>query len=339
MPDPSNMRAVILDFPQQFLRGIEAARNAKPEGPFATAVVCGMGGSAMAAAEHLQALATARGSQTAVWIHRSYDLPEGLAGRVLVIASSYSGNTEETLSAYHAAKKRGCTIVAITNGGKLAELARADRSTLVELRTKGVPPRLAVGEINSAMLTVLAQAGVIAPVEAELRQLAAWLAPDTYETESEELARELKGKIPVVYASDPWKVTARGWKAAFNENAKTPAFWNHFPELNHNELAGFSRSLGHEPYKLATKYFSVIILKDPEEETRMAERMEATRKILREHDIPLHEVTIDGSTPLAKIFSTIVRGELVSYYLAMEYGIDPTPIEIIEELKKRLAED
>ncbi|MBI3305192.1 bifunctional phosphoglucose/phosphomannose isomerase [Candidatus Parcubacteria bacterium] len=338
MPDPNDMRSVILDFPQQFVRGLEAARAVELAGPFDAAVVCGMGGSAMAAAEHLQALATARGSQTAVWVHRSYDLPKGLTGRVLVIASSYSGNTEETISAYQAAKKRGCTTVAITSGGKLAELARADHSNLVELKTKDIPPRLAVGEINTAMLMVLAQAGVIASAEEELRQLATWLKPDTYETESEELARELKGKIPVVYASDQWKVTARSWKAALNENAKTPAFWNHFPEIDHNELAGFSRSIGHIPHELAAKYLNVILLKDPEEEPRMAKRIEATQKILREHDIPLHEVTIDGSTPLAKIFSTIVRGQLVSYYLALEYGIDPTPIEIVEQLKSRLAE-
>ncbi|MBI2624104.1 bifunctional phosphoglucose/phosphomannose isomerase [Candidatus Parcubacteria bacterium] len=337
MPDPNDMRAVILDFPQQFLRGIEAAQSIKPEGPFAKAVVCGMGGSAMATAEHLQSLATAKGSQTALFVHRNYGLPEGIDGKTLVITSSYSGNTEEVLSAYDEAKRRGCSIVAVTTGGELAERAYADGTLLVELRTKGIPPRLDVGENSAAVLTILANAGIIDSPKKELQEIAAWLKPEAYEAESQELARALKDRIPIVYASDQWKVTARSWKAAFNENAKTPAFWNHFPELNHNELAGFSRSIDHAPYKLATKYLSVIILKDPEEEPRMAKSIAVTQNILREHEIDVHEVVIDGTTPLAKIFSTIIRGQFASYCLATEYGIDPTPIEIVDELKQRLA--
>lgn len=337
MPDQNDMRAVILDFPQQFLRGLEGARAVKPGGPFDTAVVCGMGGSAMATAEHLQTLATARGSQTAVWVHRSYDLPEGLRGKVLVIASSYSGNTEETISAYQAAHERGCTTVAITTGGELADLARKRAGLLVELQTKGIPPRLAVGEINAAVLTILANAGIIASPEEELRTIAGWLKPDTYETESEELAKELKGKIPVVYASDQWKVAARSWKAALNENSKTPAFWNHLPELTHNELAGFSAPAGNPAAALASS-IAVVMLTDPAEEPRMARQTAITTELLRSHGVTVHSVAIDGATPLAKIFSTIIRGHLVSYHLALGYGIDPVAIEIVEELKQRLAQ-
>ncbi len=337
MPDQNDMRAVILDFPQQLLRGIEAAHAVSVSGPFETAVICGMGGSAMATTEHLQALATARGSNAAVWVHRSYDLPAGVTGSALIIASSYSGNTEETLSAYDAAMERGCTVVAITTGGKLAERARRDNVTLVELRTKGVPPRLAVGESSAATLTVLGRAGIIPSPEAELKDIAAWLKPETYETEAKELAASLKNRIPLVYASDRWKVTARSWKAALNENAKTPAFWNHFPELDHNELAGFSAPAGN-PAAALTAQIAVVILKDPKEDPRMARRIAMTAELLRGRAVALHEVTIDGATPLAKIFSTIIRGHLVSYHLALGYGIDPVAIEIVEEMKQRLTD-
>lgn len=334
--DPNDMHAVILDFPQQLLRGIEAARAVAVSGPFATAIVCGMGGSAMATAEHLQALATAQGSNAAVWVHRSYDLPAGVTGSALVIASSYSGNTEETLSAYDAAMERGCTVIAVTTGGKLAERARRDGVALVELQTKGVPPRLAVGESSAATLTVLGRAGIIPSPEAELKDIAAWLKPKTYEPEAKELAAGLKNRIPLVYASDRWKVTARSWKAAFNENAKIPAFWNHFPELTHNELAGFSAPTGNPAAALASP-IAVVMLTDPAEEPRMARRTAITAELLRSHGVAVHDVAIDGTTPLAKIFSTVIRGHLVSYHLALGYGIDPVAIEIVEDLKQRLA--
>ena len=328
--DKQNMRKVILDFPKQFSVGLAAAKDVmtrQAHHDFNQVIFCGMGGSALPA-EILKILREFYEWPIAIKIHKSYGLPVRISPKALVFAISYSGNTEETISSYEEAKKRNLPVVGIATGGKLAELCQKNKAPLVKIPQPGIQPRSAIGYLFAAVVEVLSNCKIIENLEKNISELAKSLNPQKLEAQGQKLAKKIKGKIPIIYASDKYKGLAKIWKINFNENSKSPAFWNYFPELNHNEMIGYANQ---------GAKFNLIILQDKKlEHPRILKRMEITAKLLKDKDITIDSVDIEGENLLTKIFSNYILSQWASYYLALEYGIDPTPVKMVEEFKKRL---
>ena len=148
-----------------------------------------------------------------------------------------------------------------------------------------------------------------------------------FEERAKELAEKLVDKIPVIYSSDRLKAIAYKWKISFNENSKVHAFYNVFPELNHNEMVGYTNIKGN---------FYIIIIKDEDDYERTRKRMQLTKGIIKKAGVPVVEIALSGPCRLAKLISAIYIGDWTSYYLALEHELDPTPVSIVEEFKKKL---
>lgn len=337
--DKSNMHKVILDFPKQFADGLDVAKNVRIIGDFNQLIFCGMGGSALPA-EVLKILRGFYEWPLAIKIHKSYGLPARISPKALVFAISHSGNTEETISSYKEAKKRNLPVIGIATGGKLAELCKKDKTPLVKIpacladrRATGIQPRSALGYQFTAVTKVLSDCNIIENLEKDILEMAKTLNPKKLEEQGKKLAKKIKGEIPIIYASDKFKALAQIWKINFNENSKSPAFWNYFPELNHNEIVGFEKSEIESP-----KIFQVIILRDKKlDHPRILKRMTLTAKLLKERGIKVGIIDIQGVNILTKIFSNYILSQWVSYYLALEYGTDPAPVKMVEEFKKKLG--
>lgn len=331
MPHPldhANLEAVIRQSPSQFADGLNAVGGTTlPAGPFAQVLVAGMGGSWMAAALVRDAgLAT-----VPVVIHRGYDLP-AVPADTLVIASSFSGNTEETLSAYEAAKSAGLPLLAVATGGELERRSAADGIPFIRIPADPptMPPRSATGYGVGILTRILAQLNLATPGAVDqVAELGARLAAfmEAARSRGEALVPALREATPVIYASDRFATTARIWKIKINENAKTPAFWNVFPELNHNEMIGWSTAHGR---------FHLIFLQAHDDHPRVQRRFEITRALLQEKGISGSIVPIEGTSLVEQIFSTLLVGDWASYGLALALGIDPSPVPMVEDLKRRL---
>lgn len=326
--DKSNMRQVILAFPSQFLVGVEKAKRVKSPGKFKKVVVCGMGGSALAA-DVLRLLAKDLKVKVPIHIHRSYSLPYWINKKCLVVAISYSGNTEETLSAFQEASRKKLPQMAISSGGKLASLAQRRNIPLVKI-PRGLQPRMSLGLQFSALVTILSNCKLLNFELNDLLSLGKKLQPQKLEKQGKLLARKLKNKIPVIYASYQQKELARIWKIKFNENSKIPAFSNYFPELNHNEMVGFT--LKNPNFR----NFHCLMLRGKSDLPRNQKRMRLTADILKKKRMAVDFVEINGKDNLSKVFSNLLLSDWVSYYLALSYRVDPTPVKVVEDFKQRL---
>jgi glucose/mannose-6-phosphate isomerase len=334
--DKFNMRKIILDFPKQFRIGRMAAQKVFLESntfltPPENIIICGMGGSALPG----DILVTLRPLD--VFIHKSYGLPPQAGNDSLIICISYSGNTEETLSAFSEALNRKLPLIAITTGGKLAQFCRKYKVPLVLIPPPLIPPRLALGIQFAALLQILVNHNLLTEnLIAEILKLGATLKSEKLETQGKKLAKEIFQKIPIIYTSKQFREVGLIWKNSLNETAKILAITNYFPELNHNETVGFWQI---NEMQISNDKLSVIILKDPQDHPRILKQMEISKDIIEKEGIKVEFINIKGKTILEKIFSTIILGFWTSYWLALEYKIDPTPVKAIEELKKRLKEE
>ncbi|MBI2626503.1 MAG: bifunctional phosphoglucose/phosphomannose isomerase [Candidatus Nealsonbacteria bacterium] len=325
--DKSNMRKIILEFPKQFGVGLKAAKNIGTKGSFDKVLVCGMGGSALPA-DILNMWLEDQKMNLSLHIHRDYGLPYWADKKDLAVCISYSGNTEETLSAFEEARKKNLKILAIASGGKLAQLCRS-HNIPIAIIPAGLQPRMALGFQFAALMKILANSGLIQSDLKDISDLENLLKPKTLENQGKKIAKNLKNKIPIVYASRKFQYLARIWKIKFNENSKTPAFYNYFPELNHNELVGFENN---------GSPTSIIILRDANDLPRIKKRMGLTASIMKERDINVNIDIIEilGKNTINKIFSSILLADWASYYLALGYKVDPTPVKLNDEFKKRL---
>ena len=325
--DKYNMRKVIMDFPKQFSVGLEAAKEVKIFGDFNQLIFCGMGGSALPGVI-LKMLKVFHGWPVAIRVHRSYGLPSWVSPRALVFTVSFSGNTEELISSYKEAKDKSLSIVGITTGGKLAELCQKDKTPWVKIPEVNIQPRSAAGYQIASIIKVLSHFSIFENLDKYILAASKNLKPKALEGQGKELAQRIEGKIPVIYASDKYRGLAQIWKINFNENSKSPAFWNYFPELNHNEIVGMTHT---------TAPFHVLILRDEKlDHPRILKRMTITARLLKEKGIGVDIIDIEGKDILTKIFSNYILANWASYYLALEYEIDPSPVKTIEEFKKRL---
>lgn len=324
-----DFRNIILDFPKQFEIGFDLAKGVKIESPvggFKNIIFCGMGGSIIPA-ELFVTLMPGTEYQTSItkyYIHRGYELPKWASSENLVVCTSWSGNTEETLSSYEAARKKGTLLLVLTKGGKLKELAEKDKVPLVLLPREDIPPRMGVGYMFSALYTVLAKNRVIKDETESVKNLKS-LNPDNFDNKAEGLAKKISDKIPLVYSSRKFLYWAALWKIFFNENAKIHAFFNTLPGLAHNELAGFNE-------KNNDKFFTILLL-DRDEDARYQKSIKNFGVILNRLNYGNEIVEIKGDNLFEKTFNNYLLAALTSMYLAQLRGVDPAEARVIEEFK------
>ncbi|MBU1178147.1 bifunctional phosphoglucose/phosphomannose isomerase [Patescibacteria group bacterium] len=329
--DKSNMRQVILDFPQQFTKALEFAKDIKAEWDFDNVIICGMGGSALPA-DIVRAYLETTDQHIPITVIRDYDLPASTNKNSLVIISSYSGNTEEPVECYQKAKVKKYQLIGLAKTGKVIAMCQQDNVPFVQYPDDGsaFQPRYATGYVFTSMLSVLANAGKIKGISQDIKKLAAFLENIDQEEKGKAIAQKIADTTPITYSTTKYGASmARIIKIKLNENAKTFAFYNDFPELNHNEMLG-----GTNP----KNNFSVLIFRDPDEHPRNLKRIEITAKLWRDKEIPVEIIDLEGSNTIEKTFYGLNLGDWIAYYLALEYGQDPTPVEMVEDLKKQLKE-
>jgi len=302
-------------------------------------VVLGMGGSAIGA-DLLGGLMAEAGT-VPVEVVRGYTLPNYVSGPdTLVIGSSKSGDTEETLSAFAQAQARGARLMAISTGGKIAAIAEQAGIPAWRFTFEG-QPRAGVGYSFVLLLGLASRLGFYPDAAAELDQAIAQLTamqgdlvPEvpTAQNKAKQWAQALYGKIPAVFGSGFLAPVARRWKGQFNENSKQWGLWEDMPELNHNLVVG----LGHP--QAAIDNVAVVFLRSTFDHPRVQVRYDVTGDLVKRNKIALHEVYGEGATPLVHMLNLIHFGDYVSYYLAALNNADPTPVENIAYLKGRLAE-
>lgn len=300
-------------------------------------VYAGMGGSALAAILSVSWPGYTKPFQ----VVRDYDIPAYVSEKTYFIAASYSGNTEETISAIAQAEDRGAQIAVIAGGGKLAELAR-EKGYPLALLPKAEQPRYAVFYNLKALLTLLEQAGLLASegIAAELKRAAdflqeavkSWIPTvPTAHNQAKQIAQEIIGKSAVIYAGPKFAPVAYKWKISFNENAKHIAWTNQFPEFNHNEFMGWTKQPTQKPY-------AVIDLRSSLEHVRVQKRFEVTERLLSGMRPAPIVVRPEGEGLFEQLVWTIALGDFVTLYTALLNGLNPAPVDLIEKFKKSLDE-
>lgn len=301
-------------------------------------LIAGMGGSAIGA-DLLEAYIKPF-CQVPVIVHRDYGLPAWARGpETLVIASSHSGNTEETLAAFDEATRRACRILCLSTGGRLAEAAKSYQADLWVFEHKG-QPRAAVGYSFSLLLAAFTRLGLIPDPSGELQDAIQTMKSKQESLQpqvpvAQNLAKRMAGQLMnrwvVVIASDLLTPVARRWKGQISEIAKAWSQFEFIPEANHNTLAGIvnpEENLSHT---------MVIFLRANSNHPRNQLRIKLTRNIFMLEGIGTDIIDARGETPMAQLWSTLHLGDYIAYYLAMAYGMDPTPVEAIEGFKRDMV--
>lgn len=340
--DPGGMLDAVERFPDQLREALDIGQGDLPLPPadgIGAVVVLGMGGSGISG-DVVSVLAPGAGLAVPVVTVKGYTLPAFVDAHCLVFAVSYSGNTEETLESFEKARQVGAKVVAVTSGGALASAAGEDGIPLFSV-PPGFQPRASLGYLFVPILCAMERMGLIGGMVETLSAAAGMLEERSREygrsTEldanpAKRLARDLVGYMPVVYGSEgPLSVAAQRWKAQLNENAKVPAFHNSFPELNHNETVGWQN------LEALCAACHLVLLRESGEHDRVARRIDITMELLEGSVGHVTQVCARGSNALERFLDLVYFGDFSSVYLAMSLGQDPTPVERIEELKKRLA--
>ena len=336
--DPGEMLTKIKDLPSQVRDAwkiVQGTTLPPAYGDVRNITVLGMGGSAIGG-EFAGAL-LADELKVPLNVHRDYGIP-GYVGRdSLVIVSSFSGNTEETLSGFDESKKRGAKILAITTGGRLAAEAKALRLPLITFGYHA-QPRAALGYSLTLVLGALGKLGFARDMGTEIDTAlkdVAKLEERVHEgartNDAKKLAIELYGKIPVVFGAGAMGVMARRVKDQWNENAKNWAHYDVMSELNHNAVVGFP----HPP--LARDAQTVLLLRSKRDNPRHQVRFEVTKELLDRSQIPHKDLQFDGDSLLSEILQMTYFTDYVSFYVALLNGADPSPVASIDYLKDRLA--
>jgi glucose/mannose-6-phosphate isomerase len=274
-----------------------------------------------------------------VEIVKGYSLPSFVKKGWLVASISYSGNTEETISAAKQALERGCEIIAFCSGGELEEFARKNDKTIINIPS-GMQPRGAIGYIFFPAYLVLARLNIINVSSEDIAETLNLIREkaglygrgvETSKNPAKQLALEISDYLPIVYGSEGFlSAVAYRLKCELNENSKTPSWFNEFPELNHNETVGWER------LKETTRKFVILVLRDSEEKERIRTRIEVTLDLIKQNVNKIIEIPVEGKSKLARALSAMYLGDITSVYLAILYGINPGPVEKIQLLKAEL---
>lgn len=318
------MEDAIKNFAQQFAYEpkIENAARLKKHKRF---IVVGMGGSNLATD-----LVQLGNPELDIVTHRNYGLPRvprSFFSKPLAVLSSHSGNTEEVLGAYEEAKKQKLPMAAITTDGELLSRAKADGIPYVAIPAEGIQPRMALGYQVRALLALMGDRDNLEATKGLTFDMA------TLEAAGRALTETLNGRVPIIYASEKNAVLAYNWKVKFNETGKIPAFWNVFPEANHNEMTGFDSN---EKTKTLADHFHAIFLHDSEDHPRIIKRMELTADLYKKRGIKIEEFRLEGKTLWEAMFNLLLIADWASYHTARMNGADPEKVPMVEEFKKMM---
>lgn len=321
---PDNMYQAILSLPEHLSYEPKVQNQVGPIS-FEKFVFLGMGGSGLVG-EAMRYLKP----EMDIVVHKDYGLPPvaDLAERLLICVS-YSGNTEEVIDGFKAGLEGGHNLAVITTGGKLLEQAKEAGVLYIELPDTGIQPRASLGLQVKAACAVTGQEELAQEIEK------IDVNPQESESRGQEIAQNLKGKVPLIYASRQNTILAYFFKIAMNETGKIPAFWDVFPELNHNELTGFD--INREDSELSDN-IAVILLRDSEDDDRIEKRMTVLAEMYRKRSLPVYDVEVDEGSRAQKLFKSMVLAEWAAYHIAQIYGSDPDAVPMVEEFKKEIKE-
>lgn len=330
--DPQNALGVAANQIDYFAQNFEAMFT--PVSPIKNIVWAGMGGSALP----MVVVQSWPRLTIPFEIVRNYDIPEYVDEGTLFVASSYSGNTEETLEALSKAEQAGAQIVVVAAGGKLADIAHEKAYPLFAI-PNGIQPRMATFYFVNAFVHIVKELSITVADTSELQSVGNWLKDEiqsfaadvpTENNYAKQLALQLMGKTVVMYAGPKLFPAANKWKICMNENAKNTAWVNQYPEFNHNEFIGWSSHPVEKP-------FAVVEIRSQLEHERVLKRFEVTEQLLSGLRPAPIVVVPRGETLLQQLAWSFVLGDFVSIYLALLNGVNPTPVELVEKLKVELG--
>jgi glucose/mannose-6-phosphate isomerase len=334
------MHTAIFTFPEQLDDALSIGKNIKLMSDYShieNIVFMGMGGSAIGG--NVVSTLIQNEIQIPFTVIRGYEIPKWSGPTTLVICSSYSGNTEETLSSYELAIKQGCTICGITSGGKLLELLKANDQDAIVI-PGDYQPRSAIGFSFVPVLYFLNLIGLISDRLFEDISAASDVLKNARHQYSEankynpcfNLAKQIYRSLPVIIGTENFsEVIARRWKGQITENAKMLAYHNELPEMNHNEIEGW------ESNPEIINNCVIIWLIDKSDNERNIIRQKVTKELLSTYQIPQEEIEMDGANPVIRLMQFIHFGDWLSYWCAQLHGIKPTPVKKIEKLKAVLG--
>ena len=336
--DKSNMLSFQADAPNHYSNAASIGEECALDCPKTeNIIIAGMGGSAIGG-EIIKDWVRNE-AKIPIEANRDYTLPEYAGAKSLVVVSSYSGDTEESLSAFLDARVRGCMTCCISSGGTLLKYAEKFRVPFLRV-PQGMPPRAALPYMFIPLLRVFERAGFVSGFSGEfqeakkiLEKVAKANSPESpLKTNSAKtIATGIFDTVPVVYGFGFYRSVAQRFKQQFNENSKVPSKWEFFPELDHNEVMGWEENGD------LTKHFSAIFIRDKKETEETRSRIEITRKLMAQTVSKQFEVWSQGTSRLARMLSTILVGDFTSVYLAILRKVDPTPVQTITTLKKKLS--
>jgi glucose/mannose-6-phosphate isomerase len=340
--DKSNMFDVLMKFYEQIDTAVKIVENTNfsdfDKTELRNIIITGLGGSAIAG--DLIRSFTYDEIKIPVFINRNYSLPNFSDKNTLVIVSSYSGNTEETISAYKEAIANKCRIICLTSGGEIERIARKNKNICIKI-PGGLQPRCALGFSFFSLISIFNEFGFISNKSKEIKSTIEVIKKgskvysdlNTEKSPAIKLAAAIKGKLPIIYSSaDILDVVNLRWRGQISENGKILAYGNLYPEMNHNELVGWNLN------KNILKNTVVFFLQDKSDNDRVKLRMKITKDIIKNYTSNIISVESTCESKLERIFDLIYLGDWVSYYLAILNGTDPTPVKVIEELKQNLED-
>lgn len=320
--DKANLYQDLTNFYQQFSTALEYIKKNPITGNknVQNVIVCGMGGSSLPAdiINNIQ-------SKVPVHTCRTYTLPEWVDSNTLVIISSYSGNTEETISALEEAKKRTDNIVVTTSGGRILEEAKTHKYQHLVIPT-GFQPRIATGYFVTYMLYILSQYHLVADQTESIQQTQDFMSTQDYQQRAQDVVDKIGDKLPILYTTQDYSSVARINKIKINENGKTQAFWYTIPEMNHNEMAGFTNMRINPVF---------IIFHGRHAHPRNKKRIEIFEEIMSSIGSFIN-IPMNGPNKLTEVMDALCLGDWISYYIALKSEIDPSPVDAVENFKKLL---
>jgi len=319
----------IYRFVDDLEESIEASIEIESE--FDNVMICGMGGSAIGG--DIITGCVVNDSKYPVSVHRFPELPHWVNERTFMIISSYSGNTDETLSMYDQAVKKKCQIVILTSGGKLKKLGEEHGDRIIYM-SPGVQPRSAIGLVvgySAVIIDKICGTNCVSELKKLLPSLRRYRDElSGEESEAWEIARAVHGRVPIIYATAGIYPSATRWKSQINENSKTMAFAGSVPEFNHNEISGWSEG------ELRDKCLPVFLYEAAASKT-IRKMADASISSMKEYGQDVRVVNVKGKTTMERILRSMMIGDYVSLYLAHLRGVDPVNVPSIIELKRRLA--
>ena len=323
------MEEAILNFPRQFNFKPDILRSEKLPRDYSAVIVLGMGGSHLAGG-----VIKAIDPGIPIFTYSDYGFPpwpQTLTHNALFVACSYSGNTEEIMSALGPVITGRHKVAVMTTGGYLAEEAENWQLPLVRMPDDGIQPRSALGYAVMGLLSIIGYDYL----RSRLAALSDSLPVEECRREGEALAGRLRGKVPIIYSSEQYRAVAYNWKIKFNETGKIPAFYNTIPELNHNEMTGFDRV---DKNRDLSELFHFIQLFQPDDHPQNIKRMKVTDRLYQERGLASEIITCSGSNDRAeRIFRSLLMADWAAYTIAVENGSEPEQVPMVEEFKKLIS--